>query len=135
MHQGKHQEYEKRLHDALIAQMSQQPQPTALGTAPATTATSTTSVVTAGTLITTAATTQQPLTNLLNGSAETGSGTSINGKGVEPAETNGQTNGIQSKDAWPSLSTSPVNNKENKLNGKTSEYFFVIFVFNFCRKH
>lgn len=101
MHQGKHQEYEKRLHDALIAQMSQQPPQTTGGT-------------------TTAA--SQPLTGLPNGSGTTSPlvGIPINKIATEK-ESNGTNAPIQSKEAWPSLSTSPVNNKENKLNGKTSK--------------
>ncbi|KAG5675002.1 hypothetical protein PVAND_004943 [Polypedilum vanderplanki] len=109
MHQGKHQEYEKRLHDALIAQMQQQAQtPTSNGGSsnPAST-----SPVNATTTI-------------------SGIGTSSNGL-VKPnsAETkeltaSGSNNGtvnngqIQKEEAWPSLSTSPVTIKENKTSVK-----------------
>lgn len=125
MHQGKHQEYEKRLHDTLIAQMSQQPLQTTLGTNPATTTSATTATSGTGTTTTTtAAGATVALTNLMNGANVSNGGSSINGmNGDVIKETNGTTNGsIQSKEAWPSLSTSPVNNKENKLNGKTSKF-------------
>lgn len=69
MHQGKHQEYEKRLHDALIAQ--------------------------------TAAT---------NNISPTGN-TKL-GEAIKLSNDNGCADGEPGKDAWPCLSTSPVNTKD-----------------------
>ncbi|KRG03887.1 CCR4-NOT transcription complex subunit 4 isoform X2 [Drosophila mojavensis] len=93
MHQGKHQEYEKRLHDALIA----------------------TSGVTG------------------NGASVVGSGASkVNASGTmsslsssTSSVANSSTLGnAQQKEAWPSLSVSPINNKEtlgtaSNMNGKS----------------
>ncbi|XP_059618238.1 uncharacterized protein DDB_G0283357 [Phlebotomus argentipes] len=76
MHQGKHQEYEKRLHDQLIAQ--------------------------------TAA--------LNSNTSSNGSATGHGGKTVSEAKNIATQNG-PTKDAWPSLSESPVG-KDVKMNGK-----------------
>ncbi|XP_055712831.1 putative mediator of RNA polymerase II transcription subunit 26 isoform X2 [Phlebotomus papatasi] len=76
MHQGKHQEYEKRLHDQLIAQS------TVLNS------------------------------NASSNNIATGNGT----KTVSEAKNIGTQNG-PTKDAWPSLSESPVG-KDIKMNGK-----------------
>uniref|UniRef100_U5EUH9 CCR4-NOT transcription complex subunit 4 n=1 Tax=Corethrella appendiculata TaxID=1370023 RepID=U5EUH9_9DIPT len=85
MHQGKHQEYEKRLHEIQQAQALQQPQTNGVTTPPVT---QTNGLITNGT---------------------------TKGDKLSSDITNGP---IQNnKEAWPSLSTSPVNNKENKLNG------------------
>lgn len=69
MHQGKHQEYEKRLHEALIASSN-----------------------------------GSVTTNSKSGDNKLGNGTGT----------------VPSKEAWPSLSVSPVNTKEQptKSNGK-----------------
>lgn len=103
MHQGKHQEYEKRLHDALIAQMQQQSQQTVAGSNPAT-------------------------TSPVVGTSTSGNGNSGNGiMKSSSADTkehsnsggnNGTVNGQIQKEAWPSLSTSPVTIKENKTSVK-----------------
>jgi CCR4-NOT transcription complex subunit 4 len=109
MHQGKHQEYEKRLHDALIAQMQQQSQQGGVGGSNP------------------ASTSPISVPNVNNGnsgnngiikpsSAETKELTS-NGGNNGTVNSNGQ---IQ-KEAWPSLSTSPVTIKENKTSVKGSE--------------
>lgn len=72
MHQGKHQEYEKRLHDALIAQ-----------------------------------------TAAANNSSPNGKLSDSNKQSTE----NGTQNGPEkNKEAWPSLSTSPVNKETGKSN-------------------
>lgn len=95
MHQGKHQEYEKRLHDSLIAQMQQQSQQTASnpsGGSP--TASSPVPIATSGS------------------SSSTSVKSSAEAKEKDPAASNGQ------GEAWPSLSTSPVTIKEGKANGK-----------------
>lgn len=132
MHQGKHQEYEKRLHDTMQAQLGLTPSSGGTGTSNGTTA---------------------PLA-ASNGSASggVGNGNVSGGGGGTGTTTNGIiangtaggggsgktgdskhisdiTNGpIQCKEAWPSLSTSPIDgsthggggsNKENKINGKT----------------
>ena len=101
MHQGKHQEYEKRLHDTMLAAQASQPavQVNGIGTGQTIAATTATAVTTTNGIIT-------------NG---TGGGKTGDTKQISDI-TNGP---IQNKDAWPSLSTSPVNTKENKLNGKT----------------
>lgn len=113
MHQGKHQEYEKRLHDSLIAQMqSQQTSTVTIPTTASGTNTSSTS----------------PVNNI--------SGCS-NSSGVKPisdisketasssnsASSSSSTNDQVQNEAWPSLSisSSPVNTKECKSNGKSSK--------------
>lgn len=94
MHQGKHQEYEKRLHDALIAQTA-------------------------------------AANNNNNGNANNNSNNTANAPNGKLSECNKQTteNGTQNcpeknKEAWPSLSVSPVNKdntgKSNK-NGNNKE--------------
>lgn len=96
MHQGKHQEYEKRLHDALIAQMQQQSlQPSTNPAGGSPTATSPVNIST-GTV----------------NSSSNGGKTNTEIKEKDSPTTNGQS------DAWPSLSTSPVTIKDSKANGK-----------------
>lgn len=96
MHQGKHQEYEKRLHDALIA-------------ATAAAANSTTN----------------PAANN-NNNNNTNTSTSPNGKLSESnkqASTDGtqtQNGPEKGKEAWPSLSISPTNKETNGKAGKNS---------------
>uniref|UniRef100_A0A8D8MY94 CCR4-NOT transcription complex subunit 4 n=1 Tax=Culex pipiens TaxID=7175 RepID=A0A8D8MY94_CULPI len=134
MHQGKHQEYEKRLHDTMQAQLGLTPSSGGTGTSNGTTA---------------------PLA-ASNGSASggVGNGNVSGGGGGTGTTTNGIiangtaggggsgktgdskhisdiTNGpIQCKEAWPSLSTSPIDgsthggggsNKENKINGGSNK--------------
>lgn len=95
MHQGKHQEYEKRLHDALIAQTAQQ----AASSSP----------------------TPPPLPNSISiDGTDNGILIPINGKLIERSKSpSSNSPPIQSKEAWPSLSTSPISkeNKNNKTNG------------------
>lgn len=96
MHQGKHQEYEKRLHDSLIAQMqqqSQQPSSNPNGGSPLS---------------------ESPVDNAPGGVSAS---TTTTKSGSETMEKDPQANG--QSDAWPSLSTSPVTIKEGKANGKT----------------
>lgn len=101
MHQGKHQEYEKRLHDALIALTQQQSSST---TPPPPTVNGTSDNLGIGVVV---------------GSPSTNKITETSNSKMSPTS-NGTSNGpIQSKEAWPSLSTSPVN-KENKINNKTN---------------
>lgn len=139
MHQGKHQEYEKRLHDALIAQMQQQSQqPTTGSSDPATTS----PVSNAGSS-----------NGIGNGSGSTNNGipnnvdtttTTIKDHATANGGNNGTVNNgqIQKDEAWPSLSTSPVTIKENKTSMKGSEFliksckfirinnfFFLLFFF------
>lgn len=91
MHQGKHQEYEKRLHDSLIAQMQQQSQQ------PSTNPTSG------------SPTTTSPV----NAPGSVNSSTTSVKAGADVKEKDPQTN-----EAWPSLSTSPIPIKDSKANGK-----------------
>lgn len=105
MHQGKHQEYEKRLHDSLIAQMQQQSQQTVASSNPS----STSPVGNTSTSNDTA-----------NGSA-TSNGIKSNSVDTKEHSNGGGNNGTvngQIQKEWPSLSTSPVTIKEN--NSKTS---------------
>lgn len=117
MHQGKHQEYEKRLHDALIAQMQQQAQQTPPVTG-------------------NGGSSNPASTSPVNATTTSGNnGTSSNGLVVKPnsgetreltanggGSNNGTANnGQMQKEAWPSLSTSPVTIKENKTSVKGSE--------------
>lgn len=95
MHQGKHQEYEKRLHDSLIAQMQQQSQQ------PSTNPTS-------------SSPTDISPDNVSTDSASS-STTSLKSVG-DSKEKDPSSNGPS--EAWPSLSTSPVTIKESKTNGK-----------------
>lgn len=119
MHQGKHQEYEKRLHDSLIAQMQQQSQqPTATTTAGSNNGST------------------SPVSSAISGSGSNGSVGATNGvlKSNNAETTKDQTasggnNGTASncqiqKEAWPSLSTSPVTIKENKTSAKGSKCIF-----------
>jgi CCR4-NOT transcription complex subunit 4 len=124
MHQGKHQEYEKRLHDALIAQMQQQ------ASQPSTTPPATAGSSNGGT------------TSPVNGSSGSTNG-STNGvlksnsaettkdqteKGGNGTASSSSTNGQIQKEAWPSLSTSPVTIKENKTSTKGSEFYFYLIL-------
>ena len=102
MHQGKHQEYEKRLHDSLIAQMQQQ-------------AANPTSTVITNPTVTPAST--PPLLSGVQVSANgNGVGTSIKYSDVK--DSNNSNGPIQGKDAWPSLSTSPSPKDSKVKNGK-----------------
>lgn len=95
MHQGKHQEYEKRLHDSLIAQMqqqSQQPSTNPISGSPTTTSSDSNS-----------------------SDSVTSSTTSIKST-TESKDKEASSNGTS--EAWPSLSTSPIPIKESKTNGK-----------------
>lgn len=100
MHNGKHQEYEKRLHDALIALTAA----TANNTTNATTTTTTT-------------------TNNNNNNSPS---SSPNGKLSEsnkqmPTDGTQTQNGPEkTKEAWPSLSISPTNKETNGKAGKNS---------------
>lgn len=100
MHQGKHQEYEKRLHDALIAQTAN----SAANTSTTTTTTTTNN------------------TNNNNNNSPNGKLSESNKQTTESSTQNGPE---KSKEAWPSLSISPTNkdagktgkNSNNKENG------------------
>lgn len=94
MHQGKHQEYEKRLHDSLIAQMAQQSQQ------PSTNPTSSSPTEASS----------ENNSSESNGSSTTSIKSNADAKEKDPS------NGTS--DAWPSLSTSPITVKESKTNGK-----------------
>lgn len=104
MHLGKHQEYEKRLHDQLIA---------ATAEAAAAAAAFSANELLAASEAAAAAKSEEAIANA-SSSASVGANASAGGGG--------------SKDAWPSLSVSPVNNKElaikvangGKSNGKDS---------------
>lgn len=120
MHQGKHQEYEKRLHDALIAQMQQQSQQPTIGSG-------------------NPATTSPVVGTVLSGNGNSGNGimksSSAESKELTAGGGNGTvTNGQIQKEAWPSLSTSPVTIKENKTSVKGSEllckYYSLTVFFN-----
>ncbi|KAH8410363.1 hypothetical protein KR215_000599 [Drosophila sulfurigaster] len=95
MHQGKHQEYEKRLHDLLIATSGAN---SVSGIGGSTTNGTTTTASASGTTKANAATTM---------SSSSSSSTSS----VSIANTASSANS-QQKEAWPSLSVSPVNSKE-----------------------
>jgi CCR4-NOT transcription complex subunit 4 len=123
MHQGKHQEYEKRLHDALIAQMQQQAQQTPVSggsSNPASTSpvnvNTTPSSMTATTTTTTSTNGTSSNDMAKPNGAETKEHTATGGNNGAAAS-----NGQMQKDAWPSLSTSPVTIKENKTSAKGSE--------------
>lgn len=94
MHQGKHQEYEKRLHDSLIAQMqqqSQQPNNPISGS---------------------------PTINSSDSNSSdsvSSSTTSIKSSG-DSKDKESSSNGTN--EGWPSLSTSPIPIKESKAHGK-----------------
>lgn len=150
MHQGKHQEYEKRLHDTMIASVASAAAGT---TVPAVNGTNGVGVAVIGSSNSTSGGAGNGNISSSNGSSSAGVG--INGTGGIGTGTGTTTNGIiangtsgsgktgdskhisditngpiQNKEAWPSLSTSPINgsthgnggggsNKENKINGKT----------------
>jgi CCR4-NOT transcription complex subunit 4 len=111
MHQGKHQEYEKRLHEALIAQMQTQPgQPIPTGNP--TSNPSPTNISPAN------STNGNSNSSISSSNASTnGNGTSSQSSGKTGDERGGDS---EKNDAWPSLSTSPVNSEKNsgKTNGK-----------------
>lgn len=141
MHQGKHQEYEKRLHDTMIASVG-----CTAGGGTTTPAVNGTNGVGLAAVIGSSNSTSGGAGNGNSGSngtggIGTGTGTTTNGiiangtggggKTGDSKHISDITNGpIQNKEAWPSLSTSPINgsthgnggggsNKENKINGKT----------------
>ncbi|BFF95018.1 transcription factor SPT20 homolog [Drosophila madeirensis] len=98
MHQGKHQEYEKRLHDALTASFGQNsPGAANCNGTPKTNASTTTA-----------------------SSATTSSSSVSAAASVASSAVN-----VQQKEAWPSLSVSPVNGKEptasTNTNGKNKK--------------
>lgn len=97
MHQGKHQEYEKRLHDSLIAQMQQQSQQ------PSTNPTSSSPTE----------------ANSENNSSESNGSSTSSIKSSADAKEKDPSNGTN--EAWPSLSTSPITVKEGKTNGKSNK--------------
>lgn len=105
MHQGKHQEYEKRLHDSLIAQMAQQASQPSTVPSPNGGASSPSPVTVTDEMITSSS----PTPGITNGE-------------MSEVSQNGNGGTVPSQEAWPSLSTSPVTVKESKLNGKLSEY-------------
>lgn len=110
MHQGKHQEYEKRLHDALIAQMQQQgQQPTTGSSNPGTESPDSTS------------SSGSSSSSSSSGSESNGISKSNNVEAIKDHSASGGNNGQIQKEAWPSLSTSPVTIKENKMSMKGSE--------------
>lgn len=161
MHQGKHQEYEKRLHDTMQAQLGLTSANGGGGPAGGTTGPSLngTTAGVGGGVIGSSNSTSGGVGNG-NGSSSTGgngtgtgtttngiiaNGTGGSGKTGDSKHISDITNGpIQSKEAWPSLSTTPINgsthgnggggsNKENKINGKTGVcacqvFFFVPFL-------
>lgn len=97
MHQGKHQEYEKRLHDSLIAQMQQQSQQASAN--PTTSGSPT-------------------MTSPVSSSPDSVSSSTTSEKSAgEVKEKDPSSNGPS--EAWPSLSTSPVPIKDSKANGKS----------------
>jgi CCR4-NOT transcription complex subunit 4 len=114
MHQGKHQEYEKRLHDALIAQMQQQSQqqPTTGSSNPATASPDSSAAAAAAAV-------GNGTGSVSNGALKSSSGDSMTKEGGNNGTVNGNSG---QKEAWPSLSTSPVTIKENKSSTKGSEY-------------
>lgn len=95
MHQGKHQEYEKRLHDSLIAQMQQQSQQTSTNPAGSSPANA----------------------SPVNNASENGGSSQSAKSNGEAKETDPTSNGTN--EAWPSLSTSPITIKDSKTNGKS----------------
>ncbi|XP_030384062.1 putative uncharacterized protein DDB_G0277255 [Scaptodrosophila lebanonensis] len=103
MHQGKHQEYEKRLHDALVANAG----------------TSFTSINSIGGPVSSAASNvsgnSKPNASMSSSLSSTTSSTS-SGTASNVASSNSN----QQKEAWPSLSVSPVNSKETLGNGNLS---------------
>ncbi|XP_053696420.1 neurogenic protein mastermind isoform X2 [Sabethes cyaneus] len=132
MHQGKHQEYEKRLHDTMQAQLG----------LTIVNGVSSGGAVMNGSSVGGNNSTGGGVGNG-NGNGGNGTGTGTTTNGILANGTNGSgktgdskhisdiTNGpIQCKEAWPSLSTTPIDgsthgnggggsNKENKINGKT----------------
>lgn len=115
MHQCKHQEYEKRLHDALIASTASQ-NPTAAPLAPMHGSTGTPSVTTEFKIQT------EPVSGRVSESSapikisnknNNGDNKLVNGNSSNSGSSSGS-----SQEAWPSLSVSPVNNKEVVNNKK-----------------
>lgn len=82
MHQGKHQEYEKRLHDALIAQSA----------------------------------TANNITNTNNNNNNSSPGGKLSESNKQSAENPTQNGPEKAKEAWPSLSISPINKDVGKSN-------------------
>lgn len=136
MHQGKHQEYEKRLHDALIAQTNAAAAAaaaTAIATATnATTTTVTTTTVSATSSSSSVATCASSSSSVSSSASSSSSSTSSAG-GSSGSSASSESAGDDAasaaanggvKDAWPSLSVSPVNGKEMALakngNGKAT---------------
>lgn len=110
MHQGKHQEYEKRLHDTLIAQMQQQSQQTTTSN---------------GSNSASSSPVEIPENSGSSDSPENGIMKSDSAESQELSSSGGNNettnNGQIQQEAWPSLSTSPVTIKENKTSVKGSE--------------
>lgn len=108
MHQGKHQEYEKRLHEALIAQMQAQPGQTIISNS--TSNPSPTNI--------------SPINNSSSNSSISTNQTSTqpsNGSSSPTSKTEQEQGDSEKNEAWPSLSTSPVNiDKNGKTNGKVA---------------
>lgn len=118
MHQGKHQEYEKRLHDSLIAQMAQQASQPSTVPSPNGGASSPSPVTVTDEMITSSS--SSPTPGITNGE-------------MSEVSQNGNGGTVPNQEAWPSLSTSPVTVKESKLNGKISEY--LVDEIENCCKH
>lgn len=100
MHQGKHQEYEKRLHDSLIAQMqqqSQQPSSNPSDSSPI------------------------PTDPANTGSPDSNSSSTTSLKSAGDTKENGDPSNNGPNEAWPSLSTSPIPIKDSKTNGKAGK--------------
>ncbi len=133
MHQGKHQEYEKRLHDSLIAQMQQQSNQSTNGSG---NNESLSPVSTAGS--------GSSSNGTSNGISKSNNSETIKDQTASVSSNSGTTNngGSTNNEAWPSLSTSPVTIKENKMSTKGSElrisfcrpFFFTNFLFRLQRK-
>lgn len=105
MHQGKHQEYEKRLHEALIAQMQTQPgQPIPTGNP--------TSNPSPTNISPESSTNGNSNSSISSSNASNGTSQSSSGKTDDGGDS-------EKNEAWPSLSTSPINIEKNgKTNGK-----------------
>ncbi|XP_020807161.1 putative uncharacterized protein DDB_G0271606 isoform X2 [Drosophila serrata] len=103
MHQGKHQEYEKRLHDTLIASSGPN---------------------TAGIINGNGAASKANGAIPSSSSASSSSSSSASGSGGGSAGANntngGGANNAQQKEAWPSLSVSPINGREAAVTNSNS---------------
>ncbi|XP_017025820.1 uncharacterized protein Cnot4 isoform X2 [Drosophila kikkawai] len=96
MHQGKHQEYEKRLHDTLIASSGPNTAGIINGNGAASKA-------------------NGAIPSSSSASSSSSSSGSAAGGGTAGANTTnggGSANNVQQKEAWPSLSVSPINGRE-----------------------